>query len=251
MEKRRDRMLKLIQTEGYVSFSKFKEEFPDVSEMTLRRDLEMLDQEKLIVRVHGGAKSINEVIGFSEDFYSKRSVEHSEQKALIAKKAVDFIKPDTSIFLDSGSTTTALARILPDINCLIYTSGITCVSELARLTSAQVHLTGGRLNLKSLSTYGSYTIGQLERVNFNIVFLGTTGYSPTTGFTTSFYEDSELKRVVIKKAQKIIVLMDSSKVGKILPYTFAVPEDIDILITDGGLTNETIRQLQYKEVEVL
>lgn len=251
MATRRDRILDLIRKEGEVNFAKLKSTFPNVSDMTLRRDLEMLDQEKLIVRVHGGARSISTVIGFAEDVYSKRSIENSEQKTLIANKAISLIQPDMSIFLDSGSTTTTLAHVIPDVNCLIYTSGVTCALELARLTAANVHLTGGQLNFNSLSTYGSYMVGQLECVNFNIVFLGATGYSPSTGFTTGLYDESELKRMVMKKAQKIVVLMDSSKVGKILPYTFAKPGDIDMVISDGNLAPETIKQLQEKEVIVL
>lgn len=106
MEMRRNAIAELVNKHGTVSFSQIKEQFPQVSEMTLRTDLKALDAAKEIVRIHGGAKSVQLVIG-TDDYLTRRAVRNIQSKQEIAKKAVQLILPDTVIFLDSGSTTTA------------------------------------------------------------------------------------------------------------------------------------------------
>ena len=111
MDERRSSIVELINQEGYVSFSRLKSAFPDVSEMTLRTDLKKLDEERLIVRVHGGAKSVSFAVG-TDDLLARRSLRHAAEKAAIAQKAVRLLRPDTTIFIDSDSTTTANITIL-------------------------------------------------------------------------------------------------------------------------------------------
>ena len=118
MEMRRNAIAELVNKYGTVSFSQIKEQFPQVSEMTLRTDLKALDAAKEIVRIHGGAKSVQLVIG-TDDYLTRRAVRNIQSKQEIAKKAVQLVLPDTVIFLDSGSTTTELARIFPDQSYLI------------------------------------------------------------------------------------------------------------------------------------
>ena len=114
MEMRRNAIAELVNKHGTVSFAQIKEQFPQVSEMTLRTDLKALDAAKEIVRIHGGAKSVQLVIG-TDDYLTRRAVRNIQSKQEIAKKAVQLVLPDTVIFLDSGSTTTELARIFPDL----------------------------------------------------------------------------------------------------------------------------------------
>ena len=182
MEMRRNAIAELVNKHGTVSFSQIKEQFPNVSEMTLRTDLKALDAAKEIVRIHGGAKSVQLVIG-TDDYLTRRSVRNIQAKQEIAKKAKQLILPDTAIFLDSGSTTTELARIFPDQSNLIYTTGLSCATELANLTKPVIMLTGGQLNRYSISMYGISAIRELEQVNFHQTFLGVTGYSMKAGFT--------------------------------------------------------------------
>lgn len=248
---RRERIVEFVRQQGEVSIGQLKQMFPEVSEMTLRRDLEILDQSKQIIRIYGGARSIGAIVGFSEELYTKRSRDNVEKKRLIANKALQLLEPNTSIFIDSGTTTTAFTHIIPDDNFLIFTSGITCALELTRLSKSVVYIMGGRLNRNSISTYGSQIHSQLEHVNFDIAFIGVTGFTIKTGFTVGVFDECELKRNAIEKAQKVVLFMDSSKVGKIMPYTFALPEDIDILVTDGEIEPEIIKYLQEREVEII
>ena len=118
METRRNQITELVNQNEYVRFSQIKECFPDVSEMTLRTDLKVLDQEKKIVRIHGGAKSVQMVIG-TDDYLTKRAIRNLTEKEEIAKKAVKILEPNTAVFLDSGSTTTEMARCFPNQSNLI------------------------------------------------------------------------------------------------------------------------------------
>ena len=118
MELRRKQIEELVNRQGSVRFVQMKKHFPDVSEMTLRTDLKALDQEKRIVRIHGGAKSVQQVIG-TVGYLNRRAVRNQEEKEEIARKAARLIQPDTAVFLDSGSTTTILARLFPNQSTLI------------------------------------------------------------------------------------------------------------------------------------
>ena len=113
MEQRREQIVDLVNQSGSISFAQLKEKIPQISEMTLRTDLKALDEAKRIVRVYGGAKSVDVVIG-TDGMLSRRLVRNIEAKQLITQKALKLIRRDTTIYLDSGSTTTMLASHMPD-----------------------------------------------------------------------------------------------------------------------------------------
>lgn len=250
METRRKQIAELVNQHGYMSFLQIKENFPNVSEMTLRTDLKVLDQDKTIVRIHGGAKAVQSVIG-TDDYLNRRAIRNLPEKEEIAKKAVRLLSPNTAVFLDSGSTTATLARLFPNQPNLIYTTGLTCATELSELSEPTVWVPGGRLNRYSISLYGTSVIRELEQVNFHQTFLGVTNYSPETGFTCGNSEEATLKRTAIKQAEEVIVLMDSSKTGTKGTYTICNLDDIDILISDGHLSSDFLAECQKHHVTVL
>ena len=161
MEQRRNQIVELVNRKGSISFAQLKEAFPSVSEMTLRTDLKALDEARRVVRVHGGVKSVEQVVG-TDDLLSRRSARNAEAKQLIAEKAAALLRPNTTLFLDSGSTTTAVARCIPDQPMLIYTSGLSCAMELAKLEKPHVSLPGGSLNRFSMSVCGTQSVQTLE-----------------------------------------------------------------------------------------
>ncbi len=250
METRRKQMVELVDQSGFVRFSQIKQRFPNVSEMTLRTDLKALDEEKKIVRVHGGARSVGQVIG-TDDYLNRRAVRRLSEKEIIAGKAVKLVLPDTAVFLDSGSTTTEMARRFPDQNNLIYTTGLSCATELAALTEPSVLLPGGKLNRYSISVYGSSVVQELQRVNFHQTFLGVTNYEFQTGFTCGNSEEAILKRTAISQAEQVIVLMDSSKVGVKGTYSICGLEQIDIIVSDGQLPEDFLMECSKNHVTVL
>ena len=161
MEQRRNTIVDLVNQSGNVSFAQLKKKFPQISEMTLRTDLKVLDEAKRIVRVHGGAKSVDVVVG-TDDMLSCRQVRNIEAKQMITQKALAFIRKDTTLFLDSGSTTTMLASCIPDQSNLIYTNSLTCAAELGRLAQPSIHLLGGNEPLQHERVRDTYCAGGAE-----------------------------------------------------------------------------------------
>jgi len=250
MNQRRDSMAELINKEGTVSFARLKAAFPNISEMTLRSDLKALDKENRIVRVHGGARSIGVIIG-TDIAYDIRAAQNTAEKRMIAQKALKLLTPGLSVFLDSGSTAIEMASHFPDDSYMIFTTGINCALELTKLTKARAHLIGGEVNRNNLSVNGIRSINEIEHLNFNMAFLGTTGFSLERGFTCAVEAENELKRAIIRKADKVIVLMDSRKVGKVNTFTFALPNEISTVISDDKLDEDIRKMLQSDGTEVL
>ena len=249
MEQRRRAVVELVTAKGSVSFAQLKEAFPNVSDMTLRTDLKALDQARRLVRVHGGAKSVEVVVG-TDDLLGRRTARNAEAKQRIAQKAVELLHPNTAFFLDSGSTTTAVARLLPDEPYLIYTSGLSCAIELARLAAPRVYLPGGALNRYSMSVCGVQSMNDLQRVNFDLMLLGVTSYSPEAGFSCNVEEEAQLKRVVMQRSERVAVLMDSSKLGLKSTFTICSLPEVDLVISDGSLPEEFLAECRRCGVTV-
>lgn len=250
METRRNAIVELINEQGTVTFSQIKDTFPNVSEMTLRTDLKLLDEARRIVRIHGGAKSVQVVIG-TDDYLSNRSVRNIAQKQKIAEKALSLIRPDTTIFVDSGSTTTLLARQFPDQSNLICTTGLSCATEFANLSKPSVMIPGGTLNRYSQSVYGISAVRELERINFSQTFLGVTGYSSRAGFTCGSSDEAILKQTAIDQSEQTIVLMDSSKIGAWSTFGICGLDKIDMVVSDGNLPEEFLEECRKYHVTVL
>ncbi len=250
MEIRRNAIAQLVDDCGTVSFSQLKEAFPEVSEMTLRTDLKCLDEARRILRVHGGAKSVKVVIG-TDDYLKRKSVRNIAEKQAIAQKAVELLRPDTTIYLDSGSTTTTFAGCIPDQSNLIYTTGLSCATELCNLAVPTVMLPGGLLNRYSQSVFGFSAIKELERVNFDQAFLGITGYHASSGFSCGISDEAILKQTAIRQSEQVIVLMDSSKVGIKCSFSVCGLADVDVIVSDGKLPEEFLSECEKYGVRVI
>ena len=250
MEQRRNMIVDLVNQSGNISFVQLKSKIPNISEMTLRTDLKALDEAKRIVRVHGGAKSVDVVIG-TDDMLSRRSVRNIEAKQRITQKALQLMRKDTTIFLDSGSTTTMLASIMQDQSNLIYTNSLTCAVELSKLEKPVVHILGGIMNRYSMSICGIHAIQDVLRINFDQVFMGVTSYCEQTGFNCGVDEEAVLKKTVMSRAEQKIILMDSSKVGVKNTYAICDLDDVDIIISDDNLPEEFQARCRRHNVQVI
>ena len=250
METRRNAIVELINTMGTVSFAQIKNAFPNVSEMTLRTDLKLLDEANRILRIHGGAKSVQVLIG-TDDFLNRKSVRHIPEKQRIGEKALTLLREDTTVYVDSGSTATVFARMFPDQSNLIYTTGLSCATELAGLSRPTVMLPGGKLNRYSQSVFGFSAIKELERVNFHQAFLGITGYHPGAGFTCGISDEAILKQTAIRQSEQVVMLMDSSKVGVKCSFMVCGLKEVDVLISDGKLPDALLEEYRRQGVTVL
>lgn len=251
MTNRRKQIDDYIQLNQVVGLSELKALVPDVSEMTIRRDLEALEKDGRIIRVHGGAKSISSINHLVEDVFSKRSAVNTEKKYVIGQKAAGFIKPESSVYIDAGSTTMELAKSIPDVRLLIMTSGLNIAIELLRLKNCVVNIIGGEANRNSISIAGPQAVASISNLNIDIAFIAATAFSTETGFSCGNIHDCDLKRRVLKKSKLRVLLMDSSKINHTMPYTFAAPEDIDVLVSDDDLPEVYREFFKNKNIKVI
>ncbi len=250
MEQRRNAIEGFVNEKGNITFAQLEKRFPDVSQMTLRTDLKSLDEAKKIVRIHGGAKSVELVLG-TDDYIGRRSVRNVEEKETIAEKAVSLIKPNTTVYLDSGSTTTALAKIWPDQPNFIFTSSMTCVMELSKLQRPTVFVLGGELNKYSMSACGVWAIDAVKAVNFDMAVLGVTNYSSDTGFSCEVLMESYLKRAVLQQSAENIILMDSSKMDKKSTFHICQIEEVNTVVSDQNVSEQFRGQCEKAGVYLL
>lgn len=248
---RRQIINKCIQKKGEVKIKELEEMFPDVSSMTLRRDLNHLEEEGYIVRTWGGAKSIKHLSEHREENYSSRETENINAKVKIAKKAVKLIDTGRSIFLDSGTTVMCLAEIIPDKSYSIITSGPNIGMEIIKKHNPSITLIGGQLSRNNISISGPNSLDFIKGINVDIAFLAASGFSLESGFTCGDFNECELKKHIINKARKVIMLMDLSKIDKNLPFTFATLKDIDVLITENQPAEEIIKVAEENGVKIL
>jgi DeoR/GlpR family transcriptional regulator of sugar metabolism len=253
LQQRRQAILDYIKCNGEIRLSNLKIQYPEVSEMTLRRDLDYLAEQHLILRTHGGAKAfIPEPVKIEQNYiFSKRLTENPEAKAEVARLALPFISEGMSIYLDAGSTMLSFARLLPDIPFYIFTNAPNIAIELASRNHPEIVLLGGKLKKSTISLTGPFAMDCLDKVNIDIAFIATSGFSSESGFTNAYINECELKRKVMQRAKKVIVLMDHTKINRSLPYTFADTEDVDVIITDRPMDPALASILSDKEILVI
>ncbi|MCQ2426670.1 MAG: DeoR/GlpR family DNA-binding transcription regulator [Lachnospiraceae bacterium] len=248
---RREIIRDLLQSHPFLSLHDLEARFPDVSSMTLRRDIEYFEREGEAIKVRGGARSMKFITTSMEDAFNQRLKKNTNAKEKIAERAAAMIETGRSIFLDSGTTMQYLAERLPDERLTITTTGINIAMALMNKIHPIVNVVGGMLNRDSISVSGIQATQFLESINIDIAFIVPSGISGRTGLTSGNYIECELKRMIVEKARRVIVLMDSSKLDKALPYTFCSIDQIDTIITDDELSYDVMKKAQEHGVEVI
>ncbi len=247
---RREKIRKYIQEKGAVSIKELTELFPDVSVMTIHRDLAKLEEERLIIRTRGGAMALN-YHGVTEGKLETRMQSNVVEKRDIAQKALGLIYTDSTVFFDAGTSCMTLAQALPDIELNIFTTAPNIAVQLSHLVNPTIHMCGGTLNRANQAVSGAGTLAMLEHINIATAFIGVSGYTPDGGFTCGKEDEMQVKRLIMKKAARKVILMDSSKCGKIFPYMFGQMEDVDYVISDGNLPEEFLKLAEEANVTVL
>ncbi len=249
MNERITKVRDYIQSRGEVSVSELQSLYEGYSSMTVWRDLKQLEEQGCIRRVHGGVISTQTAAFQIEGVYSKRARENTREKIAIAKSAVELIHPGHAVYLDAGSTLMAVANHIDNERYTIVTSGANIAIELSQRHTCDVLLTGGQISENTLSCSGTQAEAFISSINIDLALMAPSGFSLKNGFTSGSQSESLLKRAVIAKAAKVVVLMDHSKLGRSLPFTFATLADIDVLICDSPLPEDVQAQIEANGVE--
>jgi len=246
MEERRQAILDIVNQLGEINFTQLKQFFPDVSEVTLRKDLKHLDETKQLVRTHGGAKSLPYVLNFTQ-----RAGMHQKEKSLIASKAVKLIRPYDSIFIASGSTCAELAKLIPPMPLSAFTDGLNTALNFPPHSEASIEIMGGRVDLNTMRISGPSVLESIGKLRFNTAFLGTPGFHPKYGFSNLSAFTAAIVEKVISRSEKVVILMDSSKLNYSCSPRNTPLEAVNIVVSHGKLDPEIVKHLENHNITVL
>lgn len=220
----------------------------NVSDGTVRNDLNALEGEGRLKRVHGGAV-LSEQDQFHNNSFVRRYHNNVAAKLAIACEAATLVKDGDSILLDASSTAYFLARALSSRNKLrVMTSGFEVARELAQNTSNTVILIGGVVNNDSSSVTGLLSEQIIADMHIEKAFFSCSGFSVERGMTEVHFEEAQLKRKAIESSKQVFALVDASKFGKEDLTPFARPKQITRLFTDASITDEWKTRLQSANI---
>lgn len=249
-EERHSRIIEILKRDGGVEISRLCKLF-NVTDATIRRDLDFLSLNKKILRTHGGAL-LGDEEQISEPSYEKRILIQEDQKNQIARRALELITPVDTIFIDSGTTTYCLSKIIP-LECrnVIITNGINIASEIINRDSASSILIGGDLKSNTHSTRGALAEEQLKNFRMDIAFLGANAIDEDGYVYIASTLEVGLKKTVIRAAKKTYILIDSSKFCKTSLVSYAHANSIAGIITDSDINESTYKNLQSKNINII
>lgn len=245
---RQEMILKFIEQNHVVTIKQIQALCPDVSLMTIHRDLDMLQNSGAVVKVRGGARSVRHT---GDPGYDVRLQENNAGKIIIAQKALGLIQQGSSVFLDASTTNLILARSLPDISLNVFTTGPNIAIELCRLHNPNITLCCGTMNRKNMALSGQNTLEMLQKINIDLAFIGVSGCSAEAGFTCGTESDMVVKRMVIQKARTSVVMCGAEKFSRLMPYTFARFADVDYMITDAQVPESVRAAAQEANVQLI
>ena len=247
-EERRRQIVDLVNQHGKVLVPSLARKFA-TSQVTVRQDLEALHSQGLIHRTHGGALPVRAAALLDRALPEKEKL-YRREKHRIAAAAARLVKERQSVVLDSGSTTTAVARALRNFRQLtIITNAVNIAAELAG-TSIQVILTGGILRENSFSLIGPLAEDALERLSADLLFLGVDGFDANFGLTTPNLLEAKVNRVMMKIARRHVVVCDSSKFGSRSLSLIAAATDVHQVITDRNISDSDLTALKGAGIDV-
>ncbi len=221
----------------------------DVSEGTVRNDLNALEQQGLLTRVHGGAV-LNQQDQFHNDSFLRRCQHNAAAKLAIAREASALVHDGDSVLLDASTTAYYFAKALSERRRLrVMTNGFEVARELAQNTTNTVILIGGIVNNESSSVTGLLSEHIIEELHIQKAFLSCSGFSLERGMTEVHLAEAQLKQKVIESSQQLFALVDSSKFGKEDLTSFARPEKINRLFTDQHLSADWAERLKQAGIE--
>ena len=246
---RRDRILDRLRTAGSVLVGDLAADLV-TSEMTIRRDLKALESEGLVRRIHGGALLVPSRA--YEPTFREKSRQFVEEKRRIGAAAATLVESGDTLILSPGTTTMEVARHLTGLrNLTVVTSAVNIAAELAPDPEIDVIVTGGHLRGTTYALVGSLAEETLRGLHVNKLFLGGNGLTVANGLTTPDLSVATTDRALLRAAERVIVTVDHSKIGRAALCQTAPIENIHVLVTDAGIPGEQRRAFERAGVEVI
>lgn len=246
---RHEEILARARANGRVEVGALAEEL-GVTVETVRRDLTALERLGVVRRVHGGALPVERLT--LEPTLATRESQQSEQKRRIAARAVQEIPRGASVLLDSGTTTVAIADLLPvDMELTVVTNSIAIAATLADRPGIELMMLGGRVRYRTGAAVGSWTTLALRDIYADVAFLGANGFSVERGFTTPDQAEAAAKMAMTNASRRVIMVADATKAGQVHLHRFATAEQVAMLLTDAGLDDDTAEDFDAAGVEVV
>lgn len=245
---RHNYILETLRQQGSVSVADLAGRLK-VSSVTIRKDLTLLEEKKLLYRTHGSAILINPYI--NDRHVNEKEKLHPEEKRIIGREAAKLITPNDSILIASGTTMHAFAReIQVKGHLTVITAALNVTNILARSKDIDIIQLGGFVRNTSLSVVGNYAEAMLQNFSCSKLFMGVDGIDLNYGLTTTNSMEALLNQAMMKASQKTIVLADSSKFGRRGFGKICDLEAIEEIITDANIPSHVLEALQEKGIEV-
>ena len=246
---RREKILELLREDGSAKVINLAKIFK-VSEVTIRQDLEKLEQDGFIMREHGGAFLKN--FEDSVKSFTLLNQDNIEQKQIIGKKAAELIESGETIILDSGSTTTEIAKhLIGRNNIKVITNALNIALMLGAEPGIEVIVTGGEFKPPTLSLTGQKAASFFDDINVDKLFLATAGISLRSGLTYPSISDIVVKKAMIDAADVIYLVADSTKIGKNAFASLGALSLIDYIITDALIDQKRAKILREHDIEII
>ncbi len=249
IQERRHDILDSVQRSGRATVTELSQTF-GVSEVTIRTDLQMLADQGLLVRTHGGAIPTGRIS--SELSLTLRRQQQTQAKEQIGAAGAVLVHDGEAIYLDTSSTALAIARHLTHHrHVTVITNSIAIVQELADRPNVAVIVPGGRLRRETASLIGLDGLDFVRRLNIQTGFFGAHGVTPDEGLTDVSVDEAEVKQVLVDLCRRAVAVLDATKWGRVGVASFATLDQIDVIITDQSAPAELVAQARAAGVDVL
>jgi DeoR/GlpR family transcriptional regulator of sugar metabolism len=247
-ERRREQILSYLSAHDRSSVVDLSQ-LLGVSEVTVRKDLDVLEGQGVLTRVHGGAVVSGR--GRMELYFAAREQESLDEKRRIAQAAAARIHSGQRIFLDGSTTALQVAHLIKDREDLIVvTNGLYTALELNFCAGITTIVVGGTMRRRSSSLVGSLNVNSLQRLRVDIGFFGARAVTAEDGLMEADLDEAQLKQQMVSSSRVVVGIADSSKFGARSFSAFALPHEIDQIISDTGASPEIVEALRASEIEV-
>ena len=246
---RQKKIMEYIEANTSAQIHELAEKF-HVSEATVRRDLDELDQQGVLRRTHGGAIKVDRSTSY-ESMYSEKIAQMTEEKHRIAERAAQLVHPGDTVIIDSGTTTFFIAQALAHHEKLtIITNDLYIAYQTPIHPSSTLIVTGGTRRHGRQELVGSVTENLIRRTHVDIVFIGVDGVDLIGGATNANFSEVGVKALMLAAAEKRVIAVDHSKFGRIALAKICDLQDVDLLLTDTGLDHDLLHRMQKLNIKI-